>query len=66
MTKALVDETIEAVTRVLADAKLSKSEVKGVVLVGGSTRMPSVRREVKEYFGFEPLTGIDPDCSSKR
>lgn len=62
MTKALVDETIEAVTRVLADAKLSKSEVKGVVLVGGSTRMPSVRREVKEYFGFEPLTGIDPDC----
>lgn len=62
MTKALVDETIEAVTRVLADAKLSKSDVKGVVLVGGSTRMPSVRREVKEYFGFEPLTGIDPDC----
>lgn len=62
MTKALVDETIEAVTRVLADAKLSKSEVKGVVLVGGSTRMPAVRREVKEYFGFEPLTGIDPDC----
>lgn len=62
MTKALVDETIEAVTRVLADAKLSKSEVKGVVLVGGSTRMPSVRREVKEYFEFEPLTGIDPDC----
>ncbi len=30
--------------------------------MGGSTRMPSVRREVKEYFGFEPLTGIDPDC----
>lgn len=62
MTKALVDETIDAVTRVLSDAKLSKSDVKGVVLVGGSTRMPSVRREVKEYFGFEPLTGIDPDC----
>ena len=33
-----------------------------MVLVGGSTRMPCVRREVEAYFGFAPLTGIDPDC----
>lgn len=62
MTKALVDETIDAVTRVLADAKLSRTDVRGVVLVGGSTRMPAVRREVRDAFGFEPLSGIDPDC----
>lgn len=62
MTKALVDETIDAVTRVLADAKLTRTDVRGVVLVGGSTRMPAVRREVREAFGFDPLTGIDPDC----
>lgn len=39
-----------------------KDQIKGVVLVGGSTRMPCVRREVQAYFGFAPLTGIDPDC----
>ncbi|MDO5530514.1 Fe-S protein assembly chaperone HscA [Sutterella sp.] len=61
-TKHLVDETIEAAARVLADAKLTKSDVKGVVLVGGSTRMPAVRIAVRDYFGVDPLTGIDPDC----
>jgi Fe-S protein assembly chaperone hscA len=62
LTKSLVDETLEAVANVLRDAKLKKDQIKGVVLVGGSTRMPCVRREVEAYFGFAPLTGIDPDC----
>lgn len=62
LTKSLVDETLEAVANVLRDAKLEKDQIKGVVLVGGSTRMPCVRREVEAYFGFVPLTGIDPDC----
>lgn len=62
MTKPHVDETIDAVRRVLEDAKIEKSAIEGVVLVGGSTRMPAVRREVKAFFGFAPLTGIDPDC----
>ncbi|MEQ3201910.1 Fe-S protein assembly chaperone HscA [Sutterella wadsworthensis] len=62
LTKSLVDDTLEAVANVLCDAKLEKDQIKGVVLVGGSTRMPCVRREVEAYFGFAPLTGIDPDC----
>lgn len=62
LTKSLVDETLEAVANVLRDAKLEKDQIKGVVLVGGSTRMPCVRREMEAYFGFAPLTGIDPDC----
>lgn len=62
LTKSLVDETLEAVANVLCDAKLEKDQIKGVVLVGGSTRMPCVRREVEAYFGFASLTGIDPDC----
>ena len=62
LTKSLVDETLEAVANVLRDAKLAKDQIKGMVLVGGSTRMPCVRREVQAYFGFAPLTGIDPDC----
>lgn len=62
LTKSLMDETLEAVANVLRDAKLEKDQIKGVVLVGGSTRMPCVRREVEAYFGFAPLTGIDPDC----
>ena len=62
LTKSLVDETLEAVANVLRDAKLEKDQIKGVVLVGGSTRMPCVRREVEAYFGFAPLTGIDQDC----
>ena len=49
LTKSLVDETLEAVANVLRDAKLEKDQIKGVVLVGGSTRMPCVRREVEAY-----------------
>jgi molecular chaperone HscA len=61
VTQALLQRTLSAVRKVLRDAKVKKDEVKGVVLVGGSTRMPSVRRAVGELFGHEPLTNLNPD-----
>ena len=53
--------TIEATKQTLKDAGLKRDEVKGVVLVGGSTRMPCIRKAVADYFDREPLTDIDPD-----
>lgn len=61
MTKALVERTIRSMDFVLADAKVSTDDLKGVVLVGGSTRMPVVRSAIQARYGLEPLTGIDPD-----
>lgn len=61
MTAHLVQKTIDAVKNVLSDAQLGTEEVKGVVLVGGSTRMPCVREAVHEFFGREPFCDIDPD-----
>jgi molecular chaperone HscA len=60
-TKPLVMRTLGAVRKVLRDAKATRDDVKGVVLVGGSTRMPSVRTAVAEYFSREPLTNVNPD-----
>lgn len=57
----LVARTIEAARAVLHDAEVAPSELSGVVLVGGSTRVPLVRREVARLFGREPLADIDPD-----
>ena len=57
----LVDRTIEVCSSVLDDAELSREEIVGVVLVGGSTRVPQVRSKVAGCFGREPLTDIDPD-----
>lgn len=61
MTAHLVQKTIDAVKNVLSDAQLGTEDVKGVVLVGGSTRMPCVREAVREFFGREPFCDIDPD-----
>lgn len=61
LTRDLVDRTLRATRRALRDARLEPGEISGVVLVGGATRMPQVRRGVAELFGHEPLTGIDPD-----
>lgn len=57
----LVKRTIDVAEHVLADAKATFSDVKGIVLVGGSTRMPCVRKAVRNTFGKAPLTDIDPD-----
>jgi molecular chaperone HscA len=60
-TAALTARTMGAVRKVLRDAALTKDEVKGVVLVGGSTRMPVIRRTVGAFFDKEPLTNLNPD-----
>lgn len=57
----LVERTLERCTLALKDARLSPGEVEAVVLVGGATRMPLVRRRVAELFGREPLCSLDPD-----
>jgi molecular chaperone HscA len=60
-TRDLTARTIGAVRKALRDARLQKDEVKGVVMVGGSTRMPQVHRAVAEFFGHAPLTNLNPD-----
>ncbi|KAF5076146.1 Chaperone protein DnaK [anaerobic digester metagenome] len=61
LTADLVDGTMGPVRQALSDAGLSASEIDKVLLVGGSTRMPSVQDAVKKYTGKEPFKGINPD-----
>src|SRR3989344_1093634 len=61
LAKPLIDKTLAAVKRVLRDAKVKPDEVKGVVMVGGSTRIPAVRDAVGAFFGQAPLTDLNPD-----
>ena len=60
-TAALTARTLQAVRATLRDAGLAKTDIQGVVLVGGSTRMPQVRQSVAAYFGREPLVNVNPD-----
>jgi len=60
-TAALTARTVAAARRALRDAGLAAQDVDGVVLVGGSTRMPQIRTAVTAFFGREPLTDLDPD-----
>ena len=60
-TAELTARSLAAVRRALRDAQLTRDEVHGVVLVGGSTRMPQIRRAVADFFGKEPLTNLNPD-----
>ena len=57
----LVDKTLVPCRRALRDAGIKQPEIDGVVLVGGSTRVPRVRQRVAEFFDCEPLADIDPD-----
>jgi molecular chaperone HscA len=57
----LVQKTLGICREALADAELEPGEVDGVVLVGGSTRMPVIRQAVEQFFGEVPYTGLDPD-----
>ena len=61
LTQHLVNKTLMAAKKALRDASLSVEDVKGVVMVGGATRMPHVQRSVGELFGQTPLTNLDPD-----
>ena len=59
--KPLLDRCAKACRRVLKDAELTKDQLDGVILVGGSTRSPIVREFVAELFGKQPLSDLDPD-----
>ncbi|GAB4058384.1 Fe-S protein assembly chaperone HscA [Uliginosibacterium sediminicola] len=61
LTQALVERCLTPVKIALRDAALSVAEIQAVVLVGGATRMPHLRAAVKNFFGREPFTDIDPD-----
>ena len=60
-TAALSARTLQAMRKVLRDSKMDKSDIQGVVMVGGSTRMPHIRAVVGEFFGQTPLTNLNPD-----
>ncbi len=57
----LLEESIKACRRAVRDAGLDLSDIDNVILVGGSTRVPAVRRAAGSYFQTEPLSNIDPD-----
>jgi Fe-S protein assembly chaperone HscA len=59
--RPIVDRTMAPVRQALADAKLAPAEIEEVVLVGGSTRIPLVRRTVEDFFGRQPHTELNPD-----
>ena len=61
ITQTLVHKTLTATKRALRDAGLSVDEIKGVIMVGGATRMPQVQHAVGALFGQEPLNNLDPD-----
>ena len=57
----LIKRTIEPMKKALADAGVKTDDISEVVLVGGMTRMPKVREAVKNFFGKDPHTGVNPD-----
>lgn len=61
ITKTLVDKTLLPVRKALRDARIGVDDVKGVVMVGGATRMPHIQKAVGDLFGQTPLTNLDPD-----
>ncbi|MGR4891515.1 molecular chaperone DnaK [Sphingopyxis sp. LARHCG72] len=61
LVEELVKRTLEPCKKAIKDAGISASEIDEVVLVGGMTRMPRVREVVKDFFGKEPHTGVNPD-----
>ena len=61
ITQTLVNKTLGPVRKALRDAGLAVEDIKGVVMVGGATRMPQVQRAVAEFFRRDPLNNLDPD-----
>ena len=60
-TASLTQRTLTAVRKALRDAKLDKQDIQGVVMVGGSTRMPQIQRAVADLLECEPLNNLNPD-----
>ena len=61
ITQTLVHKTLGPMRKALRDAGLTVDEIKGVVMVGGATRMPQIQRAVGEFFRRDPLNNLDPD-----
>ncbi len=61
LSDALIKRSFEPVEKCMADAKMKPSDINEVILVGGMTRMPKIREEVKKYFGKEPNMSVNPD-----
>ena len=61
VTAVLTQRTLSAVRKALRDAKLTKDDIQGVVMVGGSTRMPQVQQAVADLLGCAPLNNLNPD-----
>ena len=61
LTEDLTEQTLEPVRKALKDAKLTKTDIDKVLLVGGSTRIPKVQEVIKEELGKEPSKGVNPD-----
>ncbi|KEQ02116.1 Molecular chaperone, partial [Snodgrassella alvi SCGC AB-598-J21] len=61
LTQPLVAKTLEPVKQAMRDAGISKSEIKGVIMVGGATRMLPVQQAVATFFGQTPLNNLNPD-----
>jgi heat shock 70kDa protein 1/2/6/8 len=56
-----IKKSLACVERVLKDAKVDKTSVDEIVLIGGSTRIPAVQKAIKDYFNKEPNKSINPD-----
>ncbi len=59
--KPVIERTYASIQQVLSDAKLDKTAVDEVILVGGSTRMPAITQAVADFFGKQPLSSHNPD-----
>ena len=61
LVEDLVQRTLKPCEKALKGARMKKSEIDQVILVGGSTRIPKIQEVVKEFFGKEPSKGVNPD-----
>ncbi|XP_072310073.1 heat shock 70 kDa protein 13 [Eucyclogobius newberryi] len=63
LNEDLFQKILTPIETVLAEGRLEKGEVDEIVLVGGSTRIPRIRKMITEFFGKEPNTSVDPDMA---
>jgi|TARA_B110000208_G_C11783660_1_gene434798 molecular chaperone HscA len=61
LTKSLTEKTLTSVKQALRDAEIDAGDIDGIVMVGGSTRMPSVQKSVQEFFNQPLLNNLNPD-----
>jgi molecular chaperone HscA len=61
LSATLVQKTLGPIRKAMRDAELSISDIDGIVMVGGATRMPQINKVVADYFKQTPLTNLDPD-----